>query len=75
MERCILEAENIDERVAVMARIMEIMLVFQELNNFNGVLEVVSAIRSAPIYRLKHTLEIIVSIKLSEVLLIHLDLN
>ena len=54
-KKCIIDAENLQERVATVARVLEMMVVFNELNNFNGVLEVAAAMTSAPIFRLKHT--------------------
>lgn len=53
-----METMNLEERVAVFTRVIEILQVFQELNNFNGVLEVLSAINSVAVYRLDHTYEV-----------------
>ena len=58
LEKCILETENLEERVAVLCRVLELLMVFDELNNFCGVIEVYSALTSAPVHRLEHTFDV-----------------
>ena len=50
-----METENVEERAAVMQRILEIMQVLKEYNNFNGVLAITAVFNSAALFRLEET--------------------
>ncbi|KAF2354409.1 Ras guanine-nucleotide exchange factors catalytic domain [Trinorchestia longiramus] len=53
--RCIIDCENFEERVAAMSRVVEIMIMFYDLNNFSGLFEMSSALESASVHRLELT--------------------
>ncbi|KPM02822.1 son of sevenless 2-like protein [Sarcoptes scabiei] len=54
-EKSIVEAENFEERCAIVTRIVEILIRLIEYNNFNGAFEIVGALESASVHRLEHT--------------------
>lgn len=57
LEKNILETKNYEERQAVLSRVVELQLVFLELNNFNGAFSIYAALKSAGVFRLWATYE------------------
>uniref|UniRef100_A0A1I8EUC8 RasGEF domain-containing protein n=1 Tax=Wuchereria bancrofti TaxID=6293 RepID=A0A1I8EUC8_WUCBA len=51
--RSIVETCSLDERVHMFSRVLEVMSVFEELNNFTGLVALYSALNSSSVYRLK----------------------
>ncbi|VDD93490.1 unnamed protein product [Enterobius vermicularis] len=55
--RSIVETPSLEERVEMFSRVLEIMMVFEELNNFTGLVALYSALNSCSVYRLRATWE------------------
>lgn len=53
--RSILEAKHLEERVDVLLHFLEVLREMSTLNNINGMMEVISALNSSMIERLKYT--------------------
>uniref|UniRef100_A0A915PJ29 Uncharacterized protein n=1 Tax=Setaria digitata TaxID=48799 RepID=A0A915PJ29_9BILA len=51
--RSIVETSSLEERVYMFSRVLEVMSVFEELNNFTGLVALYSALNSSSVYRLK----------------------
>ncbi|XP_065184257.1 son of sevenless homolog 1-like [Sycon ciliatum] len=51
----IVESENLEERRVAAQRFIDIMATLMELNNFNGMIEILSALNSSAVHRLDHT--------------------
>lgn len=57
IRQSIVETQNLDERIYVASRVFEVMEYLKSMNNYTGVFEVNSALRSAEVYRLDHTVK------------------
>uniref|UniRef100_A0A0N5AE61 PH domain-containing protein n=1 Tax=Syphacia muris TaxID=451379 RepID=A0A0N5AE61_9BILA len=53
--KSIVETPSLEERVEMVSRVLEIMMVFEELNNFTGFVALCSSLQSSAVYRLKAT--------------------
>ena len=55
IEKEIVECANLDERQAIINRLVEMLQVLYELNNFNGLFEIISAFGRSSVHRLEWT--------------------
>jgi len=55
--KCIVDTTNLDERVAVVQRILDIAGYFNEMNNLSGLMEIHAALETSPVIRLNITKE------------------
>eukprot|EP00911_Craspedida_sp_UC1_P000321 UC1_evm3s244 len=54
--RLIVETSDLQERAEVYSLLLEVVFEFKQLNNFNGIMEITSALNSSSTKRLRHTL-------------------
>uniref|UniRef100_A0A0N5C4S0 Ras-GEF domain-containing protein n=1 Tax=Strongyloides papillosus TaxID=174720 RepID=A0A0N5C4S0_STREA len=52
---CIVNERSLEDRVAMYSRVIEIICVLEELNNFTGVVALFSALNATSVHRLAHT--------------------
>lgn len=50
--------ENMEDRLIVMQRISDLVIYFEQLNNFQGVQEAKAALLSTPVFRLVDTYDV-----------------
>ncbi|VDN16124.1 unnamed protein product [Dibothriocephalus latus] len=54
----IMSHESMEDRVIVLQRVADLLLLFDALNNFQGIQEARAAVLSAPVYRLRDTFDV-----------------
>ncbi|CAL8072104.1 unnamed protein product [Calicophoron daubneyi] len=57
----IMNTENMEDRVVVMQRIADLLILFEQLNNLQGVQEAKAALLSSPVFRLYDTYDALVT--------------
>ncbi|VDL92436.1 unnamed protein product [Schistocephalus solidus] len=57
----IMSHESMEDRVIVLQRVADLLLLFDALNNFQGIQEARAAVLSAPVYRLRNTFDVLMA--------------